>query len=135
MPSSPRHVSTLFALAFGAGLGACATGGGFGSSGAAAPGSRAGQGVSIEVVNEQRTEAEIWALLGAERQRLGSVPSFGSDTFLIRMDRARNVRLEFRIFAGPTCVTGEAALVPGEAVTYTIPLDITRFDAVCRVEG
>jgi hypothetical protein len=135
MPKSTGYAPVLFALILGAGLGACSTSGESGSPPAAAPGSTPGQGVSIEVVNEQRTEAEIWALLGAERQRLGTVPSFGKDTFLIRMTQARNVRLEFRIFAGPTCVTRDVALVPGDAVTYTIPLDITRFDAVCRMEG
>ncbi len=95
----------------------------------------AGPGVSFEVVNEQRTEVEIWALADMERQHLGMVRAFDRNTFFIRMDRIRTIRLEFRFFGGPTCVTGEEPLTPGEAVSYTIPLDINRFDAICRVDG
>ena len=119
-------------IAVGMALAGCSTGG---SSGEFEPGftpDRSGEGVNLEVTNEQRTEADIWVFIDGVSQRLGRVRAFDKETFLIPMDRARTLRLEFRLFGGRTCATGEGSFLPGEAVAYTIPVDIRLFDAVCR---
>jgi len=124
-----RLSAGLLALTMGLGMGGCS------SSGSPEPADTAvvpGQGVRLEVTNEQRTEAEIWVLVDGSRQRLGRVASYDNETFLIPMDRPRTLRMEFRIFGGPTCVTREVSRRPGESVSYTIPVDIRVFDAVCR---
>jgi len=125
-----RGVSVgVLAFTLGLGMGGCASGGGTQEGGAAAA---EGQGVRLTVSNQQRTEAEIWVFVDGSRQRMGVVRSNDTDTFLIRMDRGRNLRMEFRIFGGPTCVTRDVQMVPGESVSYTIPVNIQMFDAVCR---
>ena len=88
--------------------------------------------MELDVKNDQRMEAEIWVFIDGARRRLGRVPSFSENTFLIPIDRARILRLDFRLYGGPVCVSGDAPFEPGDAVSYTIPVDITRFDAVCR---
>jgi len=119
----------VLAFTLGLGMVGCASGGGTQEGGAAAT---EGQGVRLTVTNQQRTETEIWVYVDGSRQRMGTVRSNDTDTFLVPMDRGRNLRMEFRIFGGPTCVTRDVQMVPGEAVTYTIPVDIQMFDAVCR---
>ena len=110
----------------------CSTSGGGSGSGAAAEPVEPGVGVTLEVINEQRIEADIFVFLDGVQQRVGRVKSFSEDTFLIPMDRARTGRLEFRLFGGPTCVTREASLLPGDQLSYTIPIQITLMDAICR---
>lgn len=129
MEGFARISAGLLALAVGLGVGGCASGGGTQEE-AVAPAS--GQGVRLTVINEQRTEAEIWSVVDGSRQRLGMVRSMDRGSFLIPMDRGRNLRMEFRIFGGPTCLTRDVQMVPGESVTYTIPVEIRLFDAVCR---
>ncbi|MGW8268399.1 MAG: hypothetical protein ACWGSQ_18675 [Longimicrobiales bacterium] len=125
-----RGVSSgVLASALVLGLAGCASGGGTQEEGTTAT---EGQGVRLTVSNQQRTEAEIWVFVDGSRQRMGVVRSNDTNNFLIRMDRGRNLRMEFRIFGGPTCVTRDVQMVPGEAVSYTIPVNIQMFDAVCR---
>jgi hypothetical protein len=125
------RVGVAATLVLGAswGISGCSSGGTGGTEQAVVP---AGQGVTLEVTNEQRTEAEIWVLADGSRQRMGRVPAYGEETFLIPMDRGRTLRMEFRIFGGPTCITRDVRMMPGEAVSYTIPVNINLFDAVCR---
>jgi len=131
-----RRILGLFLLTIGLGTAGCSTSGGSsGDPGAAVAPGTPGEGVDLEVKNEQRMEAEIWVFIDGARRRLGRVPSFGENTFLIPIDRVRILRLEFRLYGGPTCVTGDAPFEPGDAVTYTIPVDINRFDAVCRSDS
>jgi len=124
-----RMTAVGLALVVGLGMGGCAGGGGAQEEAAAVT---PGQGVQLTVKNDQRTEAEIWAIVDGSRQRMGMVRSMDSGTFLIPMDRGRNLRMEFRIFGGPTCLTRDVQMVPGESVSYTIPVEIRMFDAVCR---
>lgn len=124
-----RMVAGGVALVIGFGVGGCASGGGAEEE---APAVAPGQGVRLSVRNDQRTEAEIWVFVDGSRQRMGMVRSMDSGEFLIPMDRGRTLRMEFRIFGGPTCVTRDISMVPGESVSYTIPVEIRMFDAVCR---
>ena len=109
----------------------CSTGGGAEGGPAAEP-ADPGEGVQLAVTNEQRMEADIWVYVDGVRRRVGTVRALSNDDFVIPMDRARRLRLEFRIFGGPTCVTREVSMLPGEAASYTIPMNIQLFDAVCR---
>ena len=127
------RILVLFLLTTGLGTTGCSTSGGSsGDPGPAATPGTPGGGVDLEVKNEQRMEAEIWVFIDGARRRLGRVNSFSENTFLIPIDRARILRMEFRLYGGPVCVTGDAPFEPGDFVSYTIPVDITRFDAVCR---
>jgi len=119
-------------LAIGVGPGGCSTGGSSANEESAITPGTPGEGVTLTVKNEQRIEADIWVFVDGATQRLGRVNAFGEETFLIPLDRARTLRLEFRLFGGATCVTRETSRLPGEAVSYTIPVDIRLFDAVCR---
>ena len=119
-------------LALGLSVAGCSTGGSSGSTDTAVTPEVSGEGVQLEVKNEQRVEVDIWVRVDGNPQRLGRVSSFDEGTFLIPMDRARILRLEFRIFGGATCVTREVSMLPGESVSYTIPMEIRLFDAVCR---
>ncbi len=130
-----RWTLGLFLLAAGLGTTGCSTGGSSGNPGPAVTPETAGEGVQLEVKNEQRMEADIWVFVDGHSRRLGRVESFSEGNFLIPMDRARRLRLEFRLFGGPTCVTREVSMLPGESATYTIPLEIRFFDAVCRGES
>ena len=116
-------------LTAGPGVGGCASGG---SSVPEDNAPTTGPGLELEVTNNQRTEAEIWVYLDGSRQRVGRVASNGREMFMIPLDRMRTVRMEFRLYGGPTCVTRDVAMQPGEGVSYTIPVDINLFDAVCR---
>jgi hypothetical protein len=127
-----RMIGMAAVCALAIGVPGCSTGGGGSQANAAAEPADPGVGVQLEVTNEQRIEADIWVYLDGQRRRVGSVRSFSEDTFLIRMDRARNARLEFRLFGGPTCVTRDLSLLPGDEISYTIPMNITLMDAVCR---
>jgi hypothetical protein len=109
----------------------CSTGGGAEGGPAAEPADRR-EGVQLAVTNEQRMEADIWVYVDGVQRRVGTVRALSSNDFVIPMDRARRLRLEFRIFGGPTCVTREVSMLPGEAASYTIPMNIQLFDAVCR---
>jgi len=130
-----RHMSLtvgFVVVALGLGMTGCSTGGSSGGPEAGVTPETPGEGVLLEVTNEQRTEADICVFVDGASRRVGRVRAFSEESFLIPMDRARVLRLEFRIFGGPTCVTREAAMLPGEAVSYTIPINIRLFDAVCR---
>lgn len=118
--------------AFSLFLPSCSTGGGGAQGGPAAEPVEGVGGVQLAVTNEQRMEADIWVYVDGVRRRVGTVRAFSNDDFVIPIDRARNLRLEFRIFGGPTCVTREVSMLPGEAASYTIPMNIQLFDAVCR---
>ena len=122
----------FFVLAVGLSVLACSTGGNSGSADPSVTAEGPREGVELEVKNEQRVEVDIWVRVDGAPQRLGRVNSFGEGTFLIPIDRARVLRLEFRIFGGATCVTREVSMLPGESVSYTIPTEIRLFDAVCR---
>lgn len=125
-------ISVTAFCALATALPGCSTGGGSSPSGSEAEPAEPGVGVQLEVINQQRIEADIWVYLDGQSQRVGRVRSNSEDTFLIRMDRARTARLEFRLFGGPTCVTRETSLVPGDQISYTIPINITLMDAACR---
>jgi len=130
MKSLAKLAALGLVLAAGSGASGCASGGSSGVDDSKAP--TTGPGIELEVTNNQRTEAEIWVFLDGSRQRVGRVISNSRETFMIPMDRMRTVRMEFRLYGGPTCVTRDVAMQPGEAVSYTIPVDINLFDAVCR---
>lgn len=128
--SSFTRIAALCALAFV--LPGCSTGGTGSESGAAAEPAGEVVGVLLEVINEQRIEADIFVYLDGQQRRVGRVRSLSEENFVIPMDRARSARLEFRLFGGPTCVTRETSLVPGDEISYTIPIQITLMDAACR---
>jgi len=132
MRRSAKIMAGFLVLPIAMALGGCSTGGSSGNAEPAVTPGSPGEGVTLEVTNEQRVEADIWVFVDGSRERLGRVRSFSEETFLISIDRARTIRLEFRLFGGPTCVTRDESLLPGDAVAYTIPLDIRVFDAVCR---
>ena len=121
-----------FVLAIGLGVVGCSTGGSSGATDPAVTPEVPGEGVQVKVKNEQRIEVDVWVSVDGARRRLGRVASFGEESFLIPMDRARVLQMEFRIFGGETCVTREVPMLPGEEVFYTIPVEIRLFDAVCR---
>lgn len=132
MEKGIRWAVGLVVLALGLGMTSCSTGGTAGDSAPAATPGTPETGVRLTVRNDQRTETEIWVYVDGARSRLGRVRSGDQGTFIIPTDRVRRMRMEFRIYGGPVCVTRDASLGPAEVVNYNIPVDITMFDAVCR---
>jgi hypothetical protein len=133
MRSDMRWTVGFFVAALGLGMVGCSTGGGSGDPEPAVAPGVPGEGVRMSVKNDQRIEANIFVFLDGAQQRVGRISAFGEDSFLVPMDRGRVVRFEFRLFGGPTCVTREISMVPGDVVSYTIPVDLQGFiDATCR---
>ena len=128
------YLATLTAAAL---LVACGGGGGAAPADpmpvnpAVASSSNAGS-FTISVQNMQPDEAVLHIRLDGQQRRLGSVMANSRETFEVEILGLTNVRLEFRIVLGPTCITTDVGISPGETINAVIPIDLNQMQAVCR---
>jgi hypothetical protein len=88
--------------------------------------------LAITVRNQQLEDARVWLWVDGQRETLGSIRGNREQTFYHRMDGIRSIHMEFRITLGPTCITRDVSLGPGDNVQATIPSLLTGFNGVCR---
>ena len=91
-----------------------------------------GAEVRIRVVNFNFSDATVWSVIrGGRRQRLGTVTGKGEATFTVPWTFSEPLQLQFRLLAGPDCLTEELAVDPGDILELQIPLDANN-DPMCR---
>lgn len=90
--------------------------------------------LTIEVRNDRQNNARMYLWIGTNRQRLGDVPSFTSETFRVPLMGLTDVYLEFDLTLGVNCVSDPISLGPGESILAVIPVDLSRMRADCRRE-
>ncbi len=93
----------------------------------------ASQALTITIRNEQIDAARITLWLNSTRRRLGDVRGNSTETFQVPMRTSASVRMEFDLTLGPTCVTRDVFLAPGDVIDVRIPSDLRMIQqAVCR---
>ena len=90
------------------------------------------QVLTIEIRNDQANDARVQLWINRNRQRLGTVRSFSTQTFHMPMDRIAEVHMEFNLTLGNHCVTRSVSLGPGDDISVTIPTNLNQMAAVCR---
>ena len=92
----------------------------------------ASQALTITIRNEQIDAARITLWVNSARRRLGDVRGNSTETFQVPMPVSASVRMEFDLTLGPTCVTRDVFLAPGDVIDVRIPSDLRMMQAVCR---
>jgi len=112
------------------GLGACGAadippadpfGGGFGQA----------RPIRIEVVNNNFSDATIWANYAAERIRLGTVTGKSQSSFSLRTRVAQPVYMEIDLVGGGRCITDQLPVDEGDVLYLEIAIDV-RSMPECR---
>ena len=88
--------------------------------------------ITIEVTNQRAEEVSLYAILDRQRRRMGIIRGNNSQTFSVPANGVVQLRLEFRITLGPTCITDFVAAGPGDVVPARIPQNLNQMRAVCR---
>ena len=89
-------------------------------------GSRQGMSISIVVVNDNFYDVTVYALLDADRRRLGSVVGNTTEEFDLGYRPGSTLRFEIRLLAGRSFVTEPILVSPGEEVTVQVPPHLHR---------
>ncbi len=92
----------------------------------------ASQALTITIRNDQIDAARVTLWVNSARERLGDVRGNSTETFQVPMRTSASVRMEFDLTLGPTCVTRDVFLAPGDVVDVRIPVDLRMMQAVCR---
>ena len=122
------------------GLGVAAAAGSFaacggGSSEEPAPDAVGGPdagAITIQVTNQRMEEVRLTAIINRQRRRIGDVRANSSREFQVQVPGVVQLRLEFRIELGPTCITDFVDAGPGDVVPARIPQNLNQMRAACR---
>lgn len=125
-----RTRTALVALALA--TAACATGNPMQSDGPFSAGGGERDMVTIDVLNNNFSDATLWALRSdAERIRLGSVTGKTDARFTIPWRFSEPMRIEIDMVAGPRCVTDNINVDPGDVLQLEIQ-PVFQQTAGCR---
>lgn len=87
--------------------------------------------ISVEVRNDNFSDATIHVFRGGERVRAGVVVGKGRETFRVAWTLTRAFSVEIDLLGGGRCLTRELQVSPGDRIQVEVPLDITN-DPDCR---
>ena len=130
--------AVMFSVACAAGTN---SGGGdpFQGSPSGQSGDRSSREIQIEVHNTNFNGATVYALLGADRRRLGRVEGGRDEEFKLPWIGSDRLSFEVNLLGGDGCRTRPFVIVPGQAVVLTIySVSQRRNDgsnSICEVRG
>ena len=92
---------------------------------------RAPESIQLQVQNLNFNEARLYTITGGRRRLLGSVQALGDHTFEVPWDFTDRLRIEIDLVTGPSCVTRELQVDPGEILRLQIQSVLSR-GGLCR---
>lgn len=88
--------------------------------------------ITIEVTNQRMEEVRLTVILNRQRRRIGDVRGNSRREFQVPVNGVMQVRLEFAITLGPTCITDFVDAGPGDVIPARIPQNLNQMRAACR---
>ena len=89
------------------------------------------RGITLEVSNNNFSDATIWTYRYSARTRAGVVGGKGRRELRVEWNSPAPLSVEIRLLSGETCRTREIQADPGDVIQIDVPIDV-RTDPDCQ---